>query len=133
MDAKDYLKQAVDMLIKGDQAAARDAYKQHVQLKAKDMLKEDHDYLLTEKGLETFLKTLHKRAKKAKKEDAFFTSLAKHTGKEKCDESHFNECAKHFSKNKKKADRFIHDVENKLKLTKDDPAKDIRDTEAGDK
>lgn len=132
METKDYLKQAIETLIKGEHDAAKDVYRQYVQLKAKDMLKEDHDYLLTERGLETFLKTLHKRAKKHGKEKEFFEFLAKHTGKEKCDESHFAICAKHFSKNKKKVDGFIHDVENKLKLSKDDPAKDIRDVEASD-
>jgi len=132
MDAKDYLRQVVYSLIQGDEASAKAYQHTYFELKARELLREDHDVLLTSKGLEDFLKTLHKRAKKEKKDEDFLKTLAKHTGKSEVTEKDFVECADHLAKNKKKADLFIHDVEHKLKLTKDDPAKDIKDTEAGD-
>lgn len=40
MDSKDYLKQTIETLIKGDVDAAKQAFKAHLELKSKDMLKE---------------------------------------------------------------------------------------------
>jgi hypothetical protein len=126
MEPKEYLQQVVDAIIRGDQQQAKDAHHAYIELKTKDMLKEDHDVLLTSEGLETFIKTLHKRAKKAKKEEAFLMCLGKHSGHDNCSVKDFASCADHLAKNKKKADKFIHAVEHELKLEKDDPAKDIK-------
>lgn len=42
MDSKDYLKKAVEALIQGNQEASKEAFKNHLELKSKDMLKDNN-------------------------------------------------------------------------------------------
>jgi hypothetical protein len=129
MDAKSYLADFVQSLAMGDLDAAKAAHAAYAELRASELINEDHDKLLTEEGIDDFLKTLHKRAKKAGKEKEFFEELCKFT---KCDvksAGEFDKCVDHFAKDKSRADKFIHKVEKALDLEKDDPAKDIKDKE----
>lgn len=115
----------VSALTQGDEQKAKEFHQAYTEVKSKELLKEDHDKLLTSKGLEDLIKTLHKRAKKARKEEAFLICLGKHSNVKDCTEQDFTKCADKLAKDKKKADLFIHDVEHELKMEDHDPAKDI--------
>jgi hypothetical protein len=125
MTPKEYLSQMIKALTNGDQQKAKEFHHAYVETKSKDLLKEDHDKLLTSKGLEDLIKTLHTRAKKAKKEEAFLICLGKHSNTKDCTAKDFAKCAVALAKDKKKADQFVHDVEHELKMEDHDPAKDI--------
>jgi hypothetical protein len=125
-NAKLHLADFVQNIAMGDFEAARTAYDQYIEIRSSELVNEDHDKLLTEEGIDDFLKTLHKRAKKAGKEKEFFEELCKFT---KCDvksAGEFDKCVDHFAEDKSRADKFIHKVEKALDLEKDDPAKDIK-------
>jgi nucleosome binding factor SPN SPT16 subunit len=132
-DAKAHLADFVQNVAIGNMDAARAAYDQYINIRSSELVNEDHDKLLTEEGIDDFLKTLHKRAKKANKEKEFFEELSKFT---KCDvksAGEFDKCVDHFAEDKSRADKFIHKAEKALGLEKDDPAKDIKDTENDEK
>lgn len=126
MEAIDYLAQCIQAIVMDDIEAGKEAHAKYAELKMEELVNEDHDKLLTDEGIDDFLKTLHKRAKKAGKEDAFFKELSKFTSKKVECSQDFDKTVDHFSKNKKSADKFIHHIESILHLTKDDPAKDIK-------
>ena len=128
-DAKVHLADFVQAIAMGDFVAAKAAHSQYAEIRASELVNEDHDKLLTEEGIDDFLKTLHKRAKKAGKEKEFFEELCKFTKSDVKSVSEFDKCVDHFAEDKSRADKFIHKVEKALDLEKNDPAKDINDKE----
>lgn len=131
-EAKNYLGDFVQAIALGNMEQAKQSYDQYIEVRSHQFINEDHNRYMTPEGIDLFLKTLQKRAKKEGKEKEFFSELSKYVKKDIKSEKDFEHCVDHFSEDKKKADHFIHHVEKSLKLEKDDPAKDIKGTGEGE-